>query len=105
MPRYTTAEKLTRARLFVKGARQANAGRSTHAIDNRLDRMEERRRDIEAREADAALVRVDQARTQSAVANVALQAARPKDRQAAKRAARSADEVLRRAERAARDYL
>jgi hypothetical protein len=105
MPRYTTAEQLTRARLFVKGGRAAQAGRSTAGVDNRLDRLEEKAIDRSEREADAAIGQVDRARSQAAAAKIALRTARPADRQTARQAARTADADLRRAERGARKYL
>ncbi|MEU2719607.1 hypothetical protein [Streptomyces smyrnaeus] len=97
---YTPSEKAQRARLVVKGVR--NAYGDTSAIERQIDRIDARAADRWEREQRALDQQLDQAKNQLAAAKAAEKAARPDERQQAKQARKDAEDRLRRAERACR---
>ncbi|MGP3977237.1 hypothetical protein ACTWQF_25140 [Streptomyces sp. 8N114] len=97
---YTPGEKVKRARLLAKGAK--NAYGDTSAIDLELDRIDRVATDRYERERRALDRQIDQAKDELAAAKAAERSARPEERQRAKQARRDAEDRLRRAERARR---
>lgn len=105
---YTAGERLERARLILKGGRQAAQRGSEYAVDasveRRIDRIDQRAEERWARGAHIAHQAVDNARTELARAEHALRMAKGSDKTAARRAVNDAKDKARRADSAARKY-
>ncbi|MDT3395767.1 hypothetical protein RKE29_03735 [Streptomyces sp. B1866] len=101
---YTRAEKRERARLLIRGAKQALAG--AEAIDprfeRRLDAIDARAEDRGRREAAALRRQYDKAQDDLAAARAAERAAKWADRATAKQARKQAERRVRDTERAIR---
>jgi hypothetical protein len=105
---YTAGERFERARLIVKGGRQAVQRGSEELVDakieNRLDRLDAKAEERYEREAGMAFRQLDAAENEVSATKLALRAARGSDRAAARRAHNDAKAKARRADSAARRY-
>lgn len=105
---YTAGERFERARLLIKGTRQAGQRGSAEAVDarinNRLDRLEERAATRYEREAGQAFGQLEAAEDEVARTKVAMRAARGPEKATARKAHNDAKAAARRADSAARRY-
>jgi hypothetical protein len=105
---YTAGERFERARLIVKGGRQAAQRGSEHAVDarieNRIDRLDQKAEERYARSAGIALGALESAENELAKAEHALRMAKGPEKAAARRARNDAKAKVRRADSAARKY-
>jgi len=97
---YTKAEKVNRARLLLKGAK--NSYGDTSGIERQIERIDARAQDRGKREAAAHKRQLESAKDDVAAARVAERCASGKDRATAREARRAAEKRLRSTERAAR---
>lgn len=105
---YTAGERFERARLLIKGGRQAAQRGSEDAVDakieNRIDRLDELAEIRYQREAGQAFGQLDAAEDEVARTKVALSSARGPEKAAARKAHNDAKDKARRADSAARKY-
>ncbi|MDT3396153.1 hypothetical protein RKE29_05775 [Streptomyces sp. B1866] len=99
---YTRAEKRQRARLLLRGGRQALAGAVDPRIDRRIEEIDARAEDRGLREAAALHRQHDQAKDDLAAAKAAERAAKWSDRPAAREARKQAEQRVRATEHALR---
>lgn len=105
---YTAGERFERARLLIKGGRQAAQRGSEDAVDakieNRLDRLDEKAEIRYEREAGQAFGQLEKAEDEVARTKVALRSARGPEKTSARKAHNEAKAKARRADSAARRY-
>lgn len=97
---YTPSEKAKRARLVIKGVK--NAYGDTSKVEREIDTIDRRAADRWEREQQALERQIDDARNQVAMAKARLKAATSGDRGTARQQLKDAERALTRAERAAR---
>ncbi|MGW0626450.1 hypothetical protein [Streptomyces sp. NPDC002758] len=105
---YTAGERFERARLIVKGGRQAAQRGSEDAVDarieNRIDRIDAKAEERYARNASVAIGALEAAENELARAEHALRMARGPEKTAARRARNDAKDKVNRAKTAARKF-
>ncbi|MFD5893773.1 hypothetical protein [Streptomyces sp. NPDC060366] len=99
---YTTSERRQRARAVFGGVRQAAADAPTSRHEKRIDRIDAAAEERGARELAAMRRELDTNRDAVAAAKTALRTSDRSGRDAAKKALRTAEDTLKRTERAAR---
>lgn len=99
---YTRFERAERARLILRGARQAFAGVVDPKVERRIDRIDAAAADRGEREAVALLRQHNTAKDELATARARERAARREDRPAARQGRQQAEQRVKDTERAIR---
>ncbi|MFF2641054.1 hypothetical protein ACFVUB_14530 [Streptomyces niveus] len=99
---YTASERRRRARAVFGGVRQAAADAPTSRHEKRIDRIDAAAEERGAREQASMRRQLDTSRDAVAAAKTGVRTADRAGRDAAKRALRTAEDTLKRTERAAR---
>jgi hypothetical protein len=99
---YTRGERLERARLILRGAKQAAADVVDPRIEKRIEHIDAVAADRGAREADALHAQNERAKNELATAKARERAARGDDRRAARQARQQAEQRARDTGRAIR---
>ncbi|WP_269858729.1 hypothetical protein [Streptomyces sp. RPT161] len=97
---YTRRERAERARLILRGAKQAAASAVDPRVERRIDAIDERAADRGAREADALYAPHNTAQNELAKAKAHERAARGDDRRTARQARQQAEQRVRDTQRA-----